>query len=198
MSVEEFRGLFVVGSFTLMLLATAPTFALFVRLPSGLESFSELWLLGPGHNAKDFPFNVKVNETYSVYVGVGNQLGYSAYYRVFVKFRNQTLPLPVNSNSTPNPLPALYEYSFFVRNSEIWETLLNFKVLEGASSKDSLTVKSLAINEIDFMVDSTSVWNAERKGFYYQLFFELWLYNMTSHGFQYHNRFVSLWLNITG
>lgn len=197
MRVEEYRDWFMVGSLALMLAAATPTLALFVHLPSGSESFSELWLLGPGHKAEGYPFNVTVNGDYRVYVGVGNRLGYSAYYRVYVKFRNQTQPLPVDSNSTPSPLPPLYEFDFFVRDGEVWESLLNFRVLGVERSNDSMTVNSLSINGVAFGVNSTSLWDAEKNGFYYQLFFELWLYNMTSQGFQYHSRHVRMWLNVT-
>lgn len=197
MSVEKFRSWLVVASLGLMLVAAFPTINLLIRLPSDSESFSELWLLDPNHKAEDYPFNVSVNVTYSVFVGVGNRLGYSAYYRVFLKFRNQTQPLPVDSDSTPSPLPALYEFDFFARDGEVWETLVNFNVLESDYSNDALTVKTLSINDVNFRVDSISLWNTEKKGFYYQLFFELWLFSNATQKFAYNSRFVSLWLNVT-
>lgn len=42
-----------------------------------------------------------------------------------------------------------------------------------------------------------SSWDEERKGFYHELFFELWLFDEASGVFQYHNRFVGIWLNVT-
>jgi len=91
--IVEYRGLFVVGSLVLILIMAAPTLGLFIRIPDGSERFSEVWLLGPEGQAENYPFNVSVNESYYVYVGVGNHLGRSAYYRIYVKFRNQTVPL---------------------------------------------------------------------------------------------------------
>jgi len=193
----EYRGWFVAASLVLMLVAAVPASALYIHLPSGSDSFSELWLLGPGHRAEDHPFNVRVNETYSVYVGVGNRLGYSAYYRVCAKFRNETQPLPVASNSTPSSLSELYEFDFFVLENQVWEEMLDFRFLDVEHLNDSVTVGSLSINDVTFRVNGASLWNAERKGFYCQLFFVLWLYSAASQGFQYHNRFVSLWLNMT-
>jgi len=198
MNVEVYRGWFIVGSLTLMLAAAAPTLTLFINMPIGSERFSELWLLGPDKKAEDYPFNVRVNETYRVYVGVGNHLGYSAYYRVYVKFRNQTQPLPVASNATPSTLPELCEFDFFVMDSTVWEALLKFEILGVQRLNGSMIVKSLSINEITYLIDSFSAWNSVRNGFYYQLFFELWLYNMTSQSFGFHNRFVGIWLNVTG
>jgi len=193
----QHRGWFIVGSLALMLVAVAPTSALYVRLPNGSESFSELWLLGPGHKAENYPFNIKDNEVHSIYVGVGNRLGYSACYGVFVKFRNQSQPLPVNSNSTPSPLPVLYEYNFFVRDGEIWETLLSFRVMNVDRLNGSMNLGILSINDVSFQVDSVSAWDLERKGFYFQLVLELWFYNTKSKSFDYHNRFVGIWLNLT-
>jgi len=193
MNAEQHRGWFIVGSLALMLMVAAPTLALFVRLPSSSERFSELWLLAPHHKAEDYPFNVKNGAAFTVYVGVGNRLGYSAYYRIDVKFRNQTQLLPNSSSSTPSPLNSTYEFHLFLEDDKTWETPFVFS-FQG----EPMFISNITINDALFHVNRSSIWNQERKGFYYQLFFELWLYNMTSQGFQYHNRFVGLWLNVTG
>jgi len=197
---RQYRSWFIFGSLALMVAAAYPISASYVHPPGGSERFSELWLLGPGHKAEDYPFNVRVNEMCSVYVGVGNHLGSPAYYRIFVKFRNQTEPLPVASNATPSPLPELYEFDFFVRDSEVWETLLNFRIVDVIGYDNYMIVNRLLVNEMVFQLSppSLAMWNRERSGFYYQLFFELWLYNMTSQSFGFHNRFVGIWLNATG
>jgi len=98
---------------------------------------------------------------------------------------------------TPSLLPVLYEFDFFARSDEVWENLLNFKILEVEPSEAAMVLNSLTINEVTSRVDSISLWNDGRNGFYCQLFLELWLYESTSQSFQYNNRFVSLWLNIT-
>jgi uncharacterized membrane protein len=197
MDVDVYRGWFMIGSLVLMLLAATPTLALFVRFPNSAEKFSELWLLGPNHEAEDFPFNITVNQTYKIFVGASNHLGYSASYKIYVMFRNQTQLLP-DSNATPSYLPELYEYNFFVANNEVWETLLNFTILDVYRGENFTVVRNMAINNVPFNVDSFSSWDNQKKGFYYQLFFELWLYNMTAQRFQYQNRlFVGIWLNMT-
>ncbi len=72
---------------------------------------------------------------------------------------------------------------------------LNFKILEVLIDNDALVLKQISINNVAFEVECV----AKRDlGPVYQLFFELWLYNVTSGEFQYHNRFVSIWLKITG
>lgn len=196
MHVEEYRTLFIVGSLILMLVAVAPTLSLFIRIPSGSERFSELWLLGPLHTAENYPFNVSVNEEYSFFVGVGNHLGSSSYYVVYVKFRNQTQQLPNSTTSEPSSLSPFYEFRFVLTDGEVWEAPLTFAIENVLLQQNFSIVQNISINDIAFPVNSTSIWDSDRNGFYYQMFFELWLYNGKE--FQYHNRFVGLWLNMTG
>jgi hypothetical protein len=196
--IEEYRGLFMTGSLILILIVAAPTLGLFIRIPDSSEKFSELWLLGPTRKAEGYPSDVQVDESYLIYVGVANRLGRSAYYRVYVKLRNQTQPLPTASNSSPSMLPALYEFDMFIGDGEVWEKPLDFAVLEALTANDTMLLKSVRMNGFVFQVDEFSGWDGERRGFYYQLFFELWLYNTSSSSFQYHNRFVGIWLNMTG
>jgi len=196
--VEEYRTLFIVGSLILMLIPVVPTLSLFIRIPSGSERFSELWLLGPAHTAENYPFNVSVNEEYNLFVGVGNHLGSSSYYMVYVKFRNQTQQLPNSTTSEPSSLPPLNEFRFVLTDGEVWEAPLTFVIENVLLQQNFSIVQNISINDIVFPVNYTSTWDSDRNGFYYQMFFELWLYNMTSSSFQYHNRFVGLCLNMTG
>ena len=198
MNLKEYRTVFVTGSLVLMLIAAAPTVGLIVSFPGGSERFSEFWLLGPNHMAEDYPFNVGVNESYSVFVGVGNHLGGSSYYLVYVKFRNQTQPLPNVTASEASPLPPLYEFRFFVDDGETWESLLMFEILDASVQDDSAFVGRLSINDAFFSVNASTTWDSEYNGFYFQLFFELWLYDTALQSFEFHNRFVGIWLNMTG
>jgi len=197
MNLEDYRTVFVSGSLVLMLIAASPTLGLIIPFPRGGERFSEFWVLGPGHMAEDYPFNIGVNETYHIFVGVGNHMGSSSYYVVYVKFRNQTQPLPNATASVPSPLAPLYENRFFVVDGGTWEAPLSFKVLEASRNDDSMLVGRLSIDDVVFSVNASARWDSEYKGFYYQLFFELWLYDLTSQGFVFHNRFVGIWLNMT-
>lgn len=197
MTLDEYRTLFIVATLALILVAASPTLGFVLTFPSG-ERFSELWVLGPGHMAEGYPFDVKVNETYKVFVGVGNSMGSSCYYMVYVKLRNQTESLPNATAGTPSPLPALYEYRFFVKDSEIWEAPLEFSFSQISIFENRCLVETLTINDVAFRVDKLVTWDLNYTGFYYQLFIELWRYNVESEVFEYHNRFVSRWLNVTG
>jgi hypothetical protein len=196
LELDDFRILFVVAGLILILVAASPALSL-ISLPRGEDRFSELWLLGPEQKVENYPFNVRANEQYNIFVGVGNQLGELAYYAVYVKFRNQTQLLPDVSDSKPSPLLPLYEFRFFVDDSEIWESLLTFAFQNTSVQGDIMFMGKVSINGVAFSVDCFSMWDSENDGFYFQLFFELWLYDMTSHSFQYHDRFVGIWLNMT-
>jgi len=197
MNLEEYKSAFLVTILCLILVASFPTVSMVVPFPKGSERFSELWVLGPNHMAEDYPFNITIRKQYSVFIGIGNQMGSSTYYIVYVKFRNQIQPLPDTSSSEPSSLPPLYEFRAFVADDDTWETPVIFNILEVSRVRNSRLVRSMSINNVVFSVDSSSYWDSERSGFYYQLFFELWLYNTTSQSLQFHNRFVGIWLNVT-
>jgi len=197
MNLDDYRTLFAATTLGLVLIVALPTVSMVVSIPSGAERFSELWVLGPTRIAEGYPFNVRVGEQYRLFVGVGNHLGCSAYYVVYVKFRNQTQPLPDALNAVPSPLPPLYEFQAFVLDSETWEAPLSFTFLNVSRLENSSFVSELSINDVVFSVNCPSKWDLENSGFYYQLFFELWLYDTSLQRFQYHNRFVGIWLNMT-
>ena len=189
---EDYKAVFATLGLIGVLLFASPTLGFVLRLPSG-EKFSELWLLGPGHMAEDYPFNVEADVNYLVYVGVGNHMGCSAYYVVYVKFRNQTESLPNATAGTPSPLPPLFEYRLFVEDGKSWEAPLTFSFIGNQS-----VIQSLIVNNVEFAVNKTALWDVENNGYYYQLFMELWIYNVEFQAFEFHNRFVGLWLNMTG
>lgn len=197
MNLEDYRTLFIVGTLGLSLVAASPALSVAVPFGGGSERFSELWLLDALRRTEYYPFDVGVNETYGVFVGVGNHMGGSEYYMVYVKFRNSTQPLPDINGSTPSSLSPLYEYSFFVGDGEVWESRLTFGFEDVSLEGDVVFVGDVIVNGVVFGVDASARWDSEYGGFYFQLFFELWRYDVASRGFRFHNRFVALWLNMT-
>jgi hypothetical protein len=193
---EDYRVAFMVAGLIGVLLFASPTLSLVAHLPSG-EKFSEVWVLGPGLMAEDYPFNVRADESYLVYLGVGNHMGSSTYYVVYVKFGNETDALPKDTMVAPNPLPPLYEYRLFVRDNENWTAPLNFSFSGVTFSNDTCTIKALTMNNVTFDVNSSTVWNMESQGFFYRLFTELWVCTADSDTVIYNSRFVSLTLNQT-
>jgi hypothetical protein len=194
MKLGDYKMVLVAVGLIGVLLIASPGIAAVLPLPTG-EQFSELYLLGPGKMAENYPNNIAEGQNYSVYLGVGNHLGSSAYYLINVKFRNQTDLLPNSTTSKPSPLPPLYEYRFCLQDGNNWETPLTFSIANASISGNQSLIEQLTINGVKFDVNKHSVWDSNSTVFFYQLVFELWLYDMPSNLVQYNNRFVDLKLN---
>jgi hypothetical protein len=199
MSLGEYRVLFLVVTGILALVVASPALSRLLVLPR-TEFFTELWILGPDHMAEDYPFNISRNQDYGVFLGIGNRLGYCAYYLVEVKFRNLTQSAADSFNRTPSSLPSLFNITAFVEDEGVWELPLTFS-FDYDYNETVLMVEfnSLTLNDATLDIGNcTAVWDSEKNGFFGDLFFELWIYNGTVGGFQYHERFVNLRLNMTG
>lgn len=198
MGLREYRGVFLVVTCVLALLVASPALSRLLVFPR-TEFFTELWILGPGHRAEGYPFNISRNQNYSIFLGVGNRLGYCAYYLVEVKFRNQTQPRADTFNRTPSSLQPLCNVTAFVADETVWEQPLTFSFdYEFNSAFSRVEFYSVTLNDVALnMSGYTAEWDLERKEFFGELFFELWIYNATTSHFQYHERFVNLRLNMT-
>jgi len=197
-NIREYGVLFWTAVGVLALLVASPALSRLLVWPR-TEFFTELWILGPNHMAEDYPYNVSRYENYSIFLGIGNRLGRLAYYSVAVKFRNQTQPAADTFNRTFSSLPALYNVSAFVPDEQVLELPLTFSL--NYSDPDALSrieFYSLTLNGVLLgLTDCTATWNSGRNEFTGNLFFEAWIYNSTMGDFQYHERFVSLRLNMT-
>lgn len=196
MSLNDYRAIFAAVFLILVLAAASPTLNLIIAWPTG-ERFSELWVLGPMQMATDYPFNVRENEHYNISLGVGNHMGDLEYYVVYVKFRNQTEQLANVTAGTPSSLKALCEYRIFLSEGETWERSITFS-FSGVIFNDTVCkVSRLDFDAFHFQLNKTTSSNGENTRYFFQLFFELWRYNSAISEFQFHNRFVSVLLNMT-
>jgi uncharacterized membrane protein len=195
MKLQDYKLVFAsVGLIGVLLIAT-PALGAVIRLPSG-DQFSELYLLGPGHMAEKYPFNIEDGQNYSIYVGVGNHLGSSAYYVLYVKLGNQTDPLPNATLGTPSSLQPLYEYRFSIQDNTNWESNLNFSVSNASISGNNSQINTLQINNITFNVVKPAIWDSNSVAFKYQLLFELWIYSLQTGSVEFNNRYVNLQINL--
>jgi hypothetical protein len=201
MNIREYQVLFwiVVGIITL--LVASPALSRLLIYPQ-TQFLTEMGLLGPNHTAEGYPFNITRGQAYRVYLNLTNHLGYSAYYLVEVKFRNSTQSAPCNfgpiSNRTPSSLPPLYNITAFVADGGTWEVPLTFSFDYSAVTSSTVQMRSLTMNNVVLNMSGPSIaLNPTTTTFTGFLLFELWICNRTTSVFQYHERDVSLVLNMT-
>jgi uncharacterized membrane protein len=196
MKLGDYKLIFVAIGLIGVLLIASPAITGAIRPPGG-EQFSELYLLGPNQMAENYPYNIAVGQNYSVYVNVGNHLGSSAYYVLYVKLGNQTDQLPNNNLGTPSPLQPLYEYRFSISNSQNWTSLLTFLVSSASIQGNNSQINTLKINNVIQNVKKPAKWNTNSTTYTYRLLFELWLYTEQTGSVEFNNRYVRLQLNLT-
>jgi hypothetical protein len=195
--LNSYRTIFIVIGLIGVLVFASPTLALLINPPAGQE-FSEIYILGPNHTFENIPFNITTGVPYSVYLGVGNNLGQSAYYTCLVKIGNRTASYPDTTLGKPSELPALYEYRFFVENGGSSQAPLTFQVNQlDFVNEATCRLSSISFNGIDVPCNETSKWDPSGQGFYFNLIFELWIFNSTLGTSLFNNRFVSIPLNMT-
>jgi hypothetical protein len=197
MDLKGYRNILVTVDMILIMISSIPALSLIVPFPSRDEAFPALWILGPKHMASDYPFNVTSGKEYMVYVGMRNNMKSAAYYVVYVKFANESEPLPNVTIGTPSPLPPLQEYIVFLHDGGSWESLIAFSFKGVEIVDNNSLVKTITVNGTAFEVNKSTEWNQQHSGFYFQLFVELWIFNVENRSFAFHRRFVSRWLNIT-
>ena len=196
MKLKNYKLVFAAVSLIGISVIASPIISTFLP-PSRGDQFSELYLLDPEHMTEDYPFNITAGQSYSVYVGVINHLGTSAYYALNIKLRNQTDPRPNLETGTPSPIQSLYEYRFSIKDGDNWEESLTFSGLNASISANQSVIRQLMINGVTFDVNKPSLWSSNTSVFFYQLVLELWLYDAGSGLIQFNNRYVDIPLNLT-
>jgi hypothetical protein len=201
-NLVEHRLTFIVVTGIIMLLVASPALSRLLVYPR-TEFFTEMWLLGPSHMAEDYPYNLTSGQNYTVYLGLGNHLGYCAYYLVEAKFRNETQSMPTSfgpvENRTPSSLPSLFNISAFVADEQNWELPLNFSFdYEASLDKSQALFRGLTLNnEVLGLEGFVTAWSATRSVFFGNLVFELWMYNAQATALSYQGQFVDLKFNMT-
>jgi len=196
MSVDNAKLLYVLFCTVLGFIIFLPAIFSVIGL-SASEEFSQLWLLGPNHIIDNSGFDVSTAKPFSVYVGVSNNMVDLMFYRVHVKLGNLSDPLPNRAAGLPSSLKPIFEYNLFLESGEEIEKELIFS-FEDVSFEDNMChISRLSIDNNDVQVDKIVVMDQLKGGFNCHLIFELWIYNTTTSDFQFHNRSVWFWINLT-
>jgi len=202
MNLRDYGAPFFTLLGIVVLLVVSPALSRLLAVPR-TEFFSEFWVLDSNHKAKDYPRNITDDQNYTVFLGIGNRMGYCAYYLVEVKFRNDSQPAPSwlspPAGFTPSSSPSIFNITAFVADNDALELPITF--LFNYTHEENLTqviLHNMVLNEADYdMTTYTIAFNTTNGGFPGHLFFELWLFNPGTLDFRYHERFVSLQLNMT-
>jgi len=190
------RIIFITIGLIGILLFSSPVLTALIK-PQLSQQFSQLYILGPNQTLDNIPFNIIKGVRYLLYIGVGNELGFSNFYSVHVKIAGQNESLPNRSLGLSSPLPELYKSNIFLQNKAVWQAPFTFQVNDLWFTNEKCTMNSINLNGVDYSVSKTSSWDSEKQGYFFNLIIELWIYNSTLGYSQYHNRSISLRLNMT-
>ena len=105
--------------------------------------------------------------------------------------------MPNITTSVASPLPPLYEYHVFLEEGKSWEAPVTFSFSGVSFAENQCLVEDCRVNDLSSSVDKVAIRDAGNNGYFFQLFAELWIYNVKSRDFQFHNRYVQFWLNMS-
>lgn len=198
MDPDEYFTVFFVFTAILALITASPALSRLLIFPR-TDFFTEYWILGPDHKAESYPFNISRGQNYSVFIGIRNQLGRCGYYGIKFKFHNQTQLYEGSLDYSPSFLNSIYNMTAFVEDEGVWEMPLTFSFnYSDNQSFQHVIMYDLTVNGLIINMDSYNVgWNSEKNGFLGVLYFELWLYDLDTRRFHFHERFLLLQLNMT-
>jgi uncharacterized membrane protein len=198
MNLRVYEVLIICATAVLALLVASPALQRLIVYPQ-TDFFTELWMLGPEHNAENYPSNITLNRNYQVFLTTSNRLGHCAYYNIQVKFSNQNQSAPNAITHTPSSMSSLYNFNIVVPDKEQVELPVSFSFDYSYDENNSLvTFNQMLFNGATLNLNSYSTsWNAETRKFFGNLIFELWIYDDAVGGFTYHDRYVDLKLNMT-
>jgi hypothetical protein len=192
--IQRYRNLILVIVAILVLVVVTPLIEQYVSAPK-TEPLTELSILGSYHNAT-YPYNLTSGDVYPLYVTINNELGSQARYKLEVKFRNQDQSGPDSFDHTASSLPSLAAFTFEVDDGKSVESQINLEFTYHTDSRKA-TLDSIVVNGTKADMDNLSVeWDSDANAYLGNLFFELYLYDASLDSFVYHQRYVSLWVNL--
>ncbi len=198
MAIRQYRTLLLVATVVLALFVASPAIQQLAAAPAPTP-LTELSIFGAYHNAT-YPYNVEAAQNYSLYLNVNNHIGSVAYYQIEVKFRNETQSAPDSFNGTSSNLPSLVDIPFCVANNQSLQLPISFSLQYqlDQNNPNQVDMQNIIVNGFPLSLSQTTVaFDPQNNGFFGNVFFELWIFNDTANAFQYNQRFVSLWLNMT-
>jgi len=196
LSIKRFKVLFFVVPLILMLLVASPVLQHFFVLPQN-DRFTEFWILGPEQRAENYPHDIVKNAEYQVFLGIHNNLGSVGYYMVQVKLLDPSIAGPDTFKRTSSSMPALYNFNVFVAAEQNVQLPMDFS-FDYSLIDFECYFNSLILGDEKINLEGYSSMQDSISGEYYgYLVFELWLYEDSINQFLYHERYLSVRLNMT-
>jgi uncharacterized membrane protein len=90
-----------------------------------VEPFSELATLGPDQKIGDYPQTVAVNQSFTLYLYVGDHEGRATFYDIRVKLGNST---SIVNDSQPLNAPVVKDYKVIMTDNQTWLQPLTLSV----------------------------------------------------------------------
>ena len=153
--------------------------------PRQQQRFFQLFVLGANHMAADYypnnDPNIRLGESVRWYIGVTNLMGNAQLAVVRIKLGNWTITPPNDLRGTPSPAPLLAEFTRFIRNSETWEFVFAWQIIDALSVGNSTRILQLGINNQTFQLQDSSATN----GHNFRFTIELWTWNTESQALQF-------------
>jgi hypothetical protein len=194
LQINNYRKIFIVISLIGVLLIASPTLSVLLKTPSN-DPLSEIYFLGPKLTQDSIPSNIIDGHKYMIYIGAGNEMGSTAYYRINLKVGSENETLPNRNLKKPSSLPTLYEYKFFLENEKDWQAPLIFSV--AGFKNNSMYNGVFNINGIEYGLDKSIKWEYQGNQLHTYLIAELWIFNETTGAFEYNNQYLSIRFGIS-
>jgi|LSQX01.3.fsa_nt_gb hypothetical protein len=195
-ALHQYKTSILIVMTAVSLLVASPALQPLLVYPQ-TDNLTEFYMFGPNCDT-EYPSNIIANQNFRLYLGITNYLDSSAYYIIQLKFRDQTQSAPSSFNHTSSNLPSLSDLTIFVAKDSTEELPLDIS-FQYTISEDLtlLSMHNITVNGFSLDANDTTIaWDEEKTGFYGNIFFELWIYNTSTNSFQYHERYLSLWLKM--
>jgi len=172
MNLQGYKVLLVFVTIILSLFVASPALQRLLVYPQ-TEFFTEMWLLNSEHTADGYPYDITLNQNYTVFLGASNHLGHCAYYAVQMKFRTENQSAPNPLTHSPSSLPPLYTLNVIVADEETWESSVTFSFDYSHDVNNSrVNFNQMMFNGAPLNLTGYSApWDSEKSRFFGNLIF---------------------------
>jgi hypothetical protein len=195
MKQSDAKTLYIVVTFIIALVLLTPLLSQIVQISRG-ESFSEIWLLGDGDKAENYPLSLSQGETYNVKLGVRNNRGSLAYYLIYLKMLNKTDPIPNSTQTAPSQVTPTWEWQLTLADGQDLNLPVSLTLSDVRFVDNACRIGGLLIGDQAVRLEKNIQWNSVENGYYLRILFELWIHDRDANSFEYDNRFVYSWVSI--